>query len=50
MTKKELVKTGKGLGLSLSEKSLKVDLEKAVAKAEKANTGKKSTAKKNGEF
>jgi hypothetical protein len=51
MTKAELVKKGKTLGLNLSEKSLKVDLEKAVAKAEKSS-GKATTSPKkaNGEY
>lgn len=46
LTKTELVTKGKKLGLSLKASSLKVDLEKAVAKAEKGKAKAISSPKK----
>ena len=50
MTKKELVIKGKTLGLNLNERSLKADLEIAVAKAEKKNKAKTAPKGVKGEW
>ena len=50
MTKKELVLEGKKLGLNLSEKSLKADLESAITNAKKtASKAKPSATRAKGE-